>query len=191
MVFGSFGAFAENKDDSANNTKDCSGMTYSSWHKCKYGDSIETSNEKLKVNLICKMVKSGATKNTDIYDNRGRKIGKTQKEDNEKYSVNIQIDGSKANLSFDAKLLPETNSGTKLSGIVRTSDDRFVIRYQPNKLNESTLIINRYSGSAEIESEVLGGWGNIIQDFSNAYEGTRSSKIKIIGSCEGGSKKKF
>jgi hypothetical protein len=183
IVLGGFGAIAEEDD--------CSGMKYSSWHKCKYGDLNTTNNEKLKVNLICKMVKSGAKKSTDIYDNRGRKIGKTQKQDNEKYSVNIQIDDAKANLSFDEKLLPSANSGTRLSGTVSTFDDRFVIRYQPNKSNKSTLTINRYSGSAEIESEVWGGWGEIIQDFSDAYEGTRSSKIKIIGSCEGGSEKKF
>jgi hypothetical protein len=182
---------AETSNGSINDSEDCSGMKYSSWHKCKYGDLNTTNNETLKVNLICKMVKSGAKKSTDIYDNRGRKIGKTQKQDNEKYSVNIEIDGTKANLSFDEKLLPKLNSGTSLSGTVRTFDDRFVIEYQPNKFNKSTLTINRYSGSAEIEAESFGGWGSIIRDFSDAYEGKRSSKIKKIGSCEGGSEKKF
>ena len=162
-----------------------------SWKECKDGKSTNGRDAKSKVNLICKMVKSGAKKSTDIYDNRGRKIGKTQKQDNEKYSVNIEIDGTKANLSFDEKLLPKLNSGTSLSGTVRTFDDRFVIEYQPNKFNKSTLTINRYSGSAEIEAESFGGLGSTIRIFTDAYEGKRSSKIKKIGSCEGGSEKKF
>ena len=54
--------------------------------------------------------------------------------------------------------------------------------------------VNTFDACREVsdfKSEVWGGWGEIIQDFSDAYEGTRSSKIKIIGSCEGGSEKKF
>ena len=206
IVFGSLGAFAEEDCATKPTTEEileCINILPSEEEERELreaekryaklmAEALERKkNETLKVNLICKMVKSGAKKSTDIYDNRGRKIGKTQKQDNEKYSVNIEIDGTKANLSFDEKLLPKLNSGTSLSGTVRTFDDRFVIEYQPNKFNKSTLTINRYSGSAEIEAESFGGWGSIIRDFSDAYEGKRSSKIKKIGSCEGGSEKKF
>ena len=162
-----------------------------SWKECKYGKSTDVRDPKLKVNLICLMSKSNSKKDTDVIDRRGRKIGKIESEDNSKYSVNVDIDGDIANLNFDRKLLPESNSGTRLTGRVNTFEDRYVISYKPNKGNNSTFIINRYSGAAEIESEILDGLGDLFRDFYDAYNRRSSSKPKIIGSCEGGGQKKF
>ncbi len=149
------------------------------------------ANERRSINLICKLQKTNTKKSSDVVDRYGRKIGSIEDDDDEKYSLSIVIDGEDAQMKFDERLLPELNTGTSVSGEVKTSEGEYKILYKPNFGNDSTITINRYSGFIKIDSQIFDGIGNTIKNLIDAYEGRSSKKKQIIGECEGGKERKF
>ena len=149
------------------------------------------ANESSSINLICKLQKTNTKKSSDVVDRYGRKIGSIEDDDDEKYSLSIVIDGEDAQMRFDERLLPELNTGTSVSGEVRTSEDEYKILYKPNFGNDSAITINRYSGFIKIDSQIFDGLGDTIINLIDAYEGRSSKKKQIIGECEGGKERKF
>ena len=197
LTFGSFGVVGDDAKDCArkfpNDTNKFIECINASPQERYVPRGLNQKPEKIKktLSLICNFQKSNASSESDVKDKYGRRIGSIEEKDNNKYALNIKISGDSASLNFDKNLLPKSFKSTNLTGKVRTSEDWYYITYEPNTLNKSLISINRYSGSAEIEEETFGGWGEIARDFVDAYEGKSSSKPTIIGSCEGGTEKKF
>jgi len=191
LTFGSFGVVGDEckygqRGMLLENTPDCPLFKKDNESPSKSKDY--SSNN---ISLICYLLKPNLKNKADVKDKYGRKIGSIEEENNDKYSLSIDIIEDIAFMEFDARLLPTLNSGTNIKGDVSAFDDKFIINYKPNLGNSSTLIINRYSGYISIDSEIFGGAGNALLDLINAYEGNSNVNKLITGSCEGGGKRKF
>ena len=132
----------------------------------------------------CQISSSDKNKKLDIYQGN-RKIGKIQSDESMMYPLKIEIYNGVATVDYPKELIPEINTSSSFKGMASSNSDYIYVSYKVNGGNKSTATLDRFTGAISIKSEILGGFGNLVNALSGEDE------VYKTGFCEKNIKRKF